>query len=149
MNRRITISEDSIRTLVLEFQRRSVLYRLTGGVHGAALCDSEGIRVFNEDIGRHNAVDKVIGECLLREISMRDKIMVTSGRITSEMLAKVAISGIPIIISKSAPTDLAVDLAIRQGVTLVGFVRGKRMNVYSNGQRIKKANRSASPSFPR
>ncbi|UCH43185.1 MAG: formate dehydrogenase accessory sulfurtransferase FdhD [Dehalococcoidales bacterium] len=130
------VSPAEIRSLVLEFQHRSSTYRATGGVHSAALSDTGSIQVFSEDIGRHNAIDKVFGECLLEGISTDGKIVVTSGRISSEILLKVARRNVPIIVSKSAPTDLGVRLAHDLGITLIGFVRGKRMNVYSNEWRV-------------
>lgn len=89
-----------------------------------------------EDIGRHNAIDKIFGECILRGIPTDDRIIITSGRISSEILLKVAKRDIPILISKSAPTNLGVRLANDLGVILVGFVRGERMNVYTNGWRV-------------
>lgn len=119
-----------------EFQHRSQVYRATRGVHSAALCDTQDILVFSEDIGRHNAIDKIFGQCLLEDISTDNRLIITSGRISSEILLKVAKRNIAIIISKSAPTDLAVNLASNLGVTLVGFVRGKRMNAYTYGWRI-------------
>lgn len=130
------MSVSDVLTLVNEFQHRSLTYRATGGVHSAALCDTRHIDVFAEDIGRHNAIDKIFGECLLNDIASDEKIVVTSGRISSEILLKVARRNTPIIISKSAPTDLGVKLATDLGITLLGFVRGKRMNVYSNDWRI-------------
>lgn len=132
----LQISPAEVLSLVLEFQHRSATYRATGGVHSAALSDTRSIQVFSEDIGRHNAIDKIFGESLLEGISTDEKIVVTSGRISSEILLKVARRNIPIIISKSAPTDLGVRLAHDLGITLIGFVRGKRMNVYSNDWRI-------------
>lgn len=130
------LSAEAVLSLAREFQHRSEVYRSTGGVHSAALCDTESILVFNEDIGRHNAIDKVMGECLMKGIATDDRIVITSGRISSEMLLKIARRNIPVIISKSAPTDLGVKLAKDLGITLVGFVRGKRMNVYANDWRI-------------
>ncbi|MBI2851323.1 MAG: formate dehydrogenase accessory sulfurtransferase FdhD [Chloroflexi bacterium] len=130
------ISADEVSALVREFQHHSELYRTTGGVHSAALCDNKSILVFNEDIGRHNAVDKIFGECLLKDIDTDGKVIVTSGRISSEILLKVSRRNIPIIISKSAPTDLGVKLANELGITLCGFARGKRVNVYTNDWRI-------------
>lgn len=132
----LTISTADILSLMKEFQHRSELYRNTGGVHSAALCDSAGIVSFAEDVGRHNAVDKIFGRCLLEDISTEGRIVVTSGRVSSEIMLKVARRGIPFIVSKSAPTDLAVKLAGDLGITLIGFVRGKRMNVYANEWRI-------------
>ncbi len=130
------ISSTAVFTLVSEFQHRSQVYRTTGGVHSAALCDTGSILLFNEDIGRHNAIDKIFGECILRDISVDDRIIITSGRVSSGILLKVAKRNIPILISKSAPTDLGVRLAHDLGVTLIGFVRGERMNVYSNEWRV-------------
>jgi FdhD protein len=118
------------------FQGASELYRATRGVHSAALCDARKILVFAEDIGRHNAVDKVLGRCLLEGIAVSDRILMTSGRISSEILFKTAGSGIPVLISKSAPTDMGVDLARELGITLIGYVRGGGMNVYAGEERI-------------
>jgi len=87
-------------------------------------------------VGRHSAIDKVVGECILKGIKTNDRIMVTSGRISSEILVKAARSRTPVIISKSAPTDLAVRLATDFGITLVGFARGSRMNIYTNSWRV-------------
>ena len=133
---RIEISPHEVLSLVNAFQHRSQIYRATGGVHSAALCDTKRILVFSEDIGRHNAIDKIFGECILRDIPTDDRIIITSGRISSEILLKVVKRNIPILISKSAPTNLGVRLANDMGVTLIGFVRGERMNVYANGWRI-------------
>lgn len=125
-------------SMVTEFQQRSLVFRTTGGVHSAALYDSNGILIFNEDIGRHNAIDKIFGECILKDIPTDDRIIITSGRISSEILLKVAKRNIPILISKSAPTNLGRNLANELGVTLIGFVRGQRMNVYANDWRVTK-----------
>ena len=133
---RLTISTDQVFSLTREFQHRSEVYRATGGVHSAALRGRDSILVFSEDIGRHNAIDKIFGQCLLKDIPTDDGIIITSGRISSEILLKVTRRNIPILISKSAPTSLGVRLAADLGVTLIGFVRGKRMNVYTHGWRV-------------
>jgi len=133
---RMGISTDEVFALVNEFQHGSQLYLATHGVHSAALCDRKSILVFNEDIGRHNAIDKIFGKCLLEDIPTDDRAIITSGRISSEILHKVAKKGIPIIISISAPTNLGVRIADNLGITLIGFVRAKRMNVYTNNWRI-------------
>ncbi|TEU17440.1 MAG: formate dehydrogenase accessory sulfurtransferase FdhD [Dehalococcoidia bacterium] len=132
----VKISTLEVLALVHEFQHRSQIYRSTGGVHSAALCDIRDVLVFGEDIGRHNAVDKIFGSCILNDIATDDHIIITSGRISSEILLKIARRNVPIIVSKSAPTNLGVRLANDLGVTLVGFVRGKRMNVYTHAERI-------------
>ncbi len=133
---RLVISPGQVLSLVRKVQEMSLQYRRTGGVHSAALCDAGEVLVFSEDIGRHNAVDKVFGRCLMEEIDTAGRIVVTSGRMSSEIVLKTARRGMPVLLSRSAPTDLAVKLAAKLGVTLVGFIRGKRMNVYANEQRI-------------
>jgi FdhD protein len=133
---KVEISREEVFVLMREFQHRSQVFRATGGVHSAALCDTKGILVFSEDIGRHNAIDKIFGECILEDIPIEERIITTSGRISSEILLKVAKRNIPILISKAAPTDLGVSLADRLGITLIGFVRGKRMSVYANDWRV-------------
>ncbi len=133
---RIEISTHEVLSLVREFQHRSQVYRTTGGVHSAALCNTESILVFSEDIGRHNAIDKIFGECVLKNIPTDERVVITSSRISSEILLKVAKRNIPIIISKSAPTDQGVKLPNDLGITLLGFVRGKRVNAYTNDWRI-------------
>jgi FdhD protein len=134
----LDVSVSDVLNLVQKFQHRSETFRATGGVHSAALCDARDILVFSEDIGRHNAIDKILGECLLNGIGTDDRIVVTSGRISSEILLKVARRNIPLVVSKSAPTSLGLKLAADLGVTLVGFVRGRRMNVYTHDWRISR-----------
>ena len=132
----LKVTPEEVFSLSRRFQTASELYKSTHGVHSAALCDTREVLVFAEDIGRHNAVDKVLGRCLLDGIAVTDRILVTSGRISSEILFKAAGSGIPVLISKSAPTDMGVDLARELGITLIGFVRGGGMNVYAGQERI-------------
>jgi FdhD protein len=130
------VSAGDIFTLTGGFQQSSQIYRETHGVHSAALCDNKDILIFNEDIGRHNAIDKIFGRCILDDIPTDSRMVISSGRISSEVILKIARRNIPIVISKSTPTDLAIDLAARLGVTLIGFVRGKKMNVYSESWRV-------------
>ncbi|MBE9573656.1 MAG: formate dehydrogenase accessory sulfurtransferase FdhD [Proteobacteria bacterium] len=132
----IHISPPEVLNLIQEFVHRSELFAATGGVHGAALCDTKTILVFSEDIGRHNAIDKIFGECIVKDIPTHDRLLITSGRVSSEILLKVAKRNIPILISKSAPTNLGVKLANDSGITLIGFVREKRMNVYTHTWRL-------------
>jgi len=131
-----TIDRDSLRYIFRDFQARSELYRLTGCIHSAALSDGKVIVCFAEDIGRHNAVDKVIGYALLENIPFSGKIMLASGRISSEISSKCSRWGIPILATRTAPTNLAVEIAEKRGVTVVGFVRGNRFNVYTHPERI-------------
>jgi FdhD protein len=132
----LTVSPARVYELMKELNRLSDLYRETRGVHNSALSDGEKLLVFRDDIGRHNAVDKIRGACFLEDISLGDKLLVTTGRMSSEIVVKVAKMGVPILISRSAPTSLALDLAERIGLTLIGYVRGDKMTVYTGGQRV-------------
>lgn len=130
------IKSDRIIELFKTFQNSSELFKLTGCVHSAAISDGYNIVCLAEDIGRHNAVDKTIGYMLLENISFEGKIMLASGRLSSEIVSKCAKWGIPIVASRTSPTSLAVEIAEKTGVTLVGFVRAGRMNIYANHERI-------------
>lgn len=131
------VAAASIPELMHRFQRMSEAYRETGGVHSAALASEQEILVFREDIGRHNAVDKVNGHCFLRQVPVEDKLLLTTGRLSSEILTKVARLGIPFLVSRSAPTSLAVAYARELGVTLIGFARGRRCTVYTHPERLR------------
>lgn len=122
--------------LMREFQEGSELYKSTHGVHSAALCSPDKIEIFREDIGRHNAVDKILGHCLMTGVNPAGKILITSGRISSEVLLKAAKKSLPVIVSRTSGTDLSLRLAEKLGVTVIGFVRGGKMNVYTHGERI-------------
>ncbi|MGI6318864.1 MAG: formate dehydrogenase accessory sulfurtransferase FdhD [Dethiobacteria bacterium] len=132
----LQVKAEEILKLVGAVQDKALLFKSTGGVHSAALAERDQILFYSEDIGRHNAVDKIVGECILKDISLEDKILLTSGRISSEIVIKGAKLGLPLIVSRSAPTSLAVELARETGITLVGFARGKRLNIYSHSVRI-------------
>jgi len=136
INSHFKITAEKIFNLVNEFQARSEMFKDTGGVQSAALCNGDKILVFADDIGRHNAIDRVFGETILKDIATDDCMVITSGRITAEMLVKVARKGISVIISRSAPATLGISLAKEMGMTVIGFVRGQRMNIYSNGWRV-------------
>ncbi|MDH5526717.1 MAG: formate dehydrogenase accessory sulfurtransferase FdhD [Nitrospirota bacterium] len=131
-----TLSAGRISARIRDFIHRSETYRDTGGVHSAMLWDGDGLEVFCEDLGRHNAVDKVFGRCLLEGIDPAGKIMLSSGRISSEIALKCARQRVPLIISRNAPTTFSVQLAQTLDLTLVGFVRGDRMNVYTCPERV-------------
>jgi len=131
-----SFSQEEIFNLLKEFRSISELFQTTGGVHSAALADSKRIYLFSEDIGRHNAVDKLIGKAFLADIPVQDKILLSSGRISGEIMTKVIRNQIPIIISRTAPTCMSITYAEDHGVTLVGFARGNRMNIYTHPQRI-------------
>ena len=113
-------------------------FERTGGLHAAGLFETDGRLVaVREDVGRHNALDKLIGSRVLaRELPLWDRILLVSGRVSFEIVQKAAVAGIPIICAVSAPSDLAIRLADRLGVTLVGFLRGDDFNVYTHDGRI-------------
>jgi len=131
------ISADEVLALAREFQARSKLFRETGGVHSAAIASTNRILSFAEDIGRHNAVDKAVGLLWGPKMNFTDKILLTSGRITLDIAAKMARIGAPIVISRAAATASAVRLAEEVHMALIGFVRGRRMNIYSAPWRVE------------
>lgn len=136
---KLTITSKQCRDLMKKMQESSAHFQQTGGVHNAALCTKDDLLVSRTDIGRHNALDKLFGYCIMHNIPLKDKIIVFSGRISSEVLLKAAKIGVGIVLSKSAPTNLALDLAEDLGITAVGFIRGKGFNVYTHQERIIEA----------
>jgi FdhD protein len=122
--------------LMRMLHERSDDFRQTGGLHNAALCTASQPVAVRSDIGRHNALDKLFGYCLQGRIPASDKIIAFSGRLSSEVVLKTAKIGSGILLSKSAPTDLALRLAEDLGITCAGFIRGSAMNVYTHAQRI-------------
>jgi FdhD protein len=130
------ISSESIREMMKVFQKQSEEHQLTRGIHSAALASSHELLIFRDDIGRHNAIDKVVGEALYQAIGFTDKILFTSGRISSEILSKVLRCRMPGIAAIGAPTNQAVKLARVANLTIAGLVRGPKMFVYSGEERI-------------
>ena len=133
---RVRISIEDVFRLMEEMQNSATIFQQTGGVHNAALCNLNGMILNRMDIGRHNALDKIYGYCLKNNLSVQDKIIVFSGRISSEILLKVAKVGCEIVLSKSAPTELALQLAEQLGITTIGFIRNQSLNVYTYADRI-------------
>lgn len=128
-------------TFMSKLQQNSDLFRRTGGSHAAALGDGKSILLRSEDIGRHNTVDKVIGREMIKGTDFAHRVLLVSGRVSSEMLVKSTMAGIPMVVSRSAPTDKAIEIARRREVTLVGFLRGDRMTIYSRNDRLTGINR--------
>jgi FdhD protein len=130
------VQPEAVGHLVEQFFEAQTLYRKTGGVHSSALSDGEKIVVIADDIGRHNTLDKISGLCLLNDISPETRILITTGRISSEMLQKAARMSSPILISRTSPSSLSIEMAERYGITLIGYARRHRFSVYSNPQRV-------------
>lgn len=130
------VAADAVGRLVEMLFESQSLYRDTGGVHTSALSDGEKILVSAEDIGRHNTLDKIAGLCLMNHIFAEKRILMTTGRISSEMLQKAARLNAPMLISRTSPSSLSIEMAERYGITLIGYARKHRYNVYSNPQRI-------------
>ena len=133
---KVTVTTREIFNLASTFQHSSQTYQETHAVHSAALYKKGQIVAYAEDVGRHNAVDKIFGRSLLNDISTTDCLLITSGRVTSEIAHKAAKQQIPILVSISSPTNLAVQVAEKMGITLVASVKGRKMDVYSHESRI-------------
>lgn len=134
----ITIAPQQLAELLIEMQQRATLYARSRGVHTAALADGEQLIVLAEDVGRHNTIDKLRGACLLEQIDSRDKILLCTGRISSEMINKAARMGCPIIASRTSPTSMSVQLAQQWNITLAGYVRREQLKVYAHPERLKR-----------
>jgi FdhD protein len=133
------ITPEQALSLMRQLMENASAYNRSGGIHTSAICDNSSILAVAEDIGRHNTLDKLIGECLLRKISTSGKILLASGRVSSEMMRKAAIMQAPIVISLTSPTERAVLLARDKGITTIGYARGNHLTVYSHPQRLSAA----------
>lgn len=116
---------------------RSVLHEATGGVHSVGIFRRDGIVCRVEDIGRHSALDKAIGRCLLEGADLGETFVASTGRVSSDMALKCSFSGIPMIASRGATTSLAIKIASQTGLSIVGFARGGKMNIYTGREKIK------------
>ncbi|WP_323694407.1 formate dehydrogenase accessory sulfurtransferase FdhD [Staphylococcus pseudintermedius] len=133
----LQLTPSQILSMMARLQAQSRVFKATGGLHNAAISDGSAFYIHRQDIGRHNALDKLYGYCIQRHIGVRDKVLIFSGRISSEILIKAAKIGVGMIISKSAPTTLAVQLAHDLNITAIGFVRDDYFNIYSHPERVK------------
>ncbi len=133
----IKITSDLIFKSIVKMQKETSLFKETGGCHGAALFDFQGklLEIF-EDIGRHNAIDKVIGSALIKNIDLKETFLCSTGRLTGDSVLKAARSKIPILASISAPIESGIRIALNYNITLIGFVRGSKMNIYTHPERI-------------
>jgi FdhD protein len=129
----LTLQRDVVASMIEQLRATQSLFDETGGLHAAGLFRADGeLRLAKEDVGRHNACDKVVGAMVMREEwPLNGHVLALSGRASFEMVQKAAMAGVAAVVAVSAPSSLAVDYAREAGMTLVGFVRGRRMNVYS------------------
>lgn len=128
-----TVEPAAIFSLMEQLAKKAERYKHHGGVHSAAVGEVDGTLLMHaEDIGRHNTLDRIAGEALLRKADLAGKILVTSGRISAEMAAKAASLGIPVIASRTSPTDMAIRICQEAGITLIGYLRGGKFTVYAH-----------------
>jgi FdhD protein len=137
------VTPAAIFTLMRELQRRAEQYRSHGGIHSAAVGDGEKLLLYAEDLGRHNTLDRIAGEALFKGIDLAGKLLVTSGRVSTEMVAKAARLGIPLIASRTSPTDMAIRMSEELGITLIGYLRGESFEVYSRPEGLAAPTRKA------
>jgi FdhD protein len=123
--------------LMDDLQGLTEQYRSHGGIHSAAIGDDDGLLLHAEDIGRHNTLDRLVGEALFKGIELKDKMLVTSGRISTEMVAKAARIGVGLIASRTSPTDKAIELCEQAGISLIGYLRGNNMEIYSHPEQLQ------------
>ena len=135
------VAESVVVALPDRLREAQRVFDRTGGLHAAGLFDTDGTLLeLREDVGRHNAVDKLVGRALLAgELPLSERVLMVSGRLSFEIVQKAAVAGIPIVCAVSAPSSLAVDAGRRFGMTLVGFLRGSRFNIYTRAERITAA----------
>lgn len=131
LNSTVDINYENLLKTMKEFNIKSELFQETGGVHSVSIIHKDKILYFEEDIGRHNALDKIIGRCIMNNVNIEDKIIMTSGRITSEIVLKCARLGIGCIISRSAATDLAINTSKELNIEVIGFAREDKLNIYN------------------
>jgi FdhD protein len=132
----IRVTPEQILTLARELHARSTLYNQTRGCHNSSLCTPDEMLLFREDIGRHNAIDMLCGQCFLDSVPVDDKMIVSTGRVASEILLKVVRIGVPILVSTAVATNFSVELARKTGITLVGNVKDDSFWVYNDNGRI-------------
>ena len=132
----LAIEPRRISELMTKLQTRDSLYARARGVHTSALSDGEHMVVVTEDVGRHNTVDRLRGECLRQGIDTEGLMLLATGRVSSEMINKAAKMGCPIVASRTSPTSISVKLALEWNITLCGYVRRTRMNVYAHPERL-------------
>ncbi|WP_312561007.1 formate dehydrogenase accessory sulfurtransferase FdhD [Anaerospora sp.] len=136
INSELRVRAQDINKYALLLEHASATHQVTSGVHSGALAAGGRLVCFAEDIGRHNVFDKLYGKCLEGGVSLADKILVFSGRVSSEIILKVSKMGVPVVVARSVPTSLAIDMAVKLGITLIGVAKGDWFHVYTNAERV-------------
>ncbi len=132
----MTLSPEQIPALLEMLNGDQTLYRQTGGVHTSVLTDGKTSIIAAEDIGRHNTLDKIAGVALMEKANLKQRILLTTGRISSEMMQKAVKLGVSVVISRTSPSSMSVTLAEQQGITLIGYVKRHRFNLYTHPERV-------------
>ncbi len=132
----LTMPAAHIHAMMKELNKGAVLYRESGGLHSSGLADASRLLIQREDVGRHNTADKVIGRALLDDVQTGETFLLTTGRISYEMVVKAAKMRVPLVVSRTAVTDLAIDLAKNLRICLVGYARAGRLSVYTEQYRV-------------
>jgi FdhD protein len=133
----LTLTPEQIFHLMRQLFDGATMYKASRGIHAAALSDTEQVLLLAEDVGRHNALDKILGQAMVQGMQTEGRILLTSGRISSEMLRKGAHMGTPFMISRTSPTTLSIEAAKRLGVTVIGYVRRNSFNLYTHPERLR------------
>lgn len=147
VNSDVEISLKKLQELAKTMFSETFLYPKTGGVHCAAVADTEQLLHLREDVGRHNAVDKIVGQAVISGLDLNRSIVLTSGRISSDMVLKAATSGVSIVVSRSIPSNLALQIAQEAQITVVGRITRNKPLVYTNSAKIKGKNINVVNSF--
>lgn len=145
----LILRQSSIYTLLNNLNAYNDVYKRAGAVHGCALCDGEDIGFFTEDVGRHNAVDAIAGHMWIKNIGGAGKIFYTTGRLTSEMVIKVAQMGIPALLSRSGITLKGLELAMRIGITMIARAKGRHFMIYNGADSVELDARPETPRYNR
>jgi FdhD protein len=133
----VRVKPAQVQDLMRQLYRAGERYRAVRGIHTSALSDGQRLLLVAEDVGRHNTLDKLRGLALMQGLETRDRVLLSSGRVSSDMLVKAARMGAPVVVSRTSPTSLSVALARAWGITLIGYVRAGQMNVYAGAERLQ------------
>lgn len=133
----VRLKQSAVYSLLHALAEHNEVYKAAGAVHGCALCQGDDIGIFVEDVGRHNAVDAIAGHMWLDDIDGADKVFYTTGRLTSEMVIKVAQMGVPVLLSRSGVTQMGLDLARKVGVTMIARAKGQHFLVFNGAERVE------------